>query len=75
MTQIADYLFRLWDAAHMSFQTVRTNAGLTQAGMAMRFCMPRRTVENWCSGDRPVPDYVRLMMMEALGLVSREITP
>ncbi|MBQ7344501.1 MAG: helix-turn-helix transcriptional regulator [Oscillospiraceae bacterium] len=71
----AAYLGQLWDVAHMSVQDIRTAAGLTQAAMATRFCVPKRTIEDWCSGTRTPPDYVRLMMAEALGLIRRLSKP
>lgn len=46
-------------------------AKLTQAALAARFGIPKRTVENWCSGANKCPDYTRRMMCELLGLLSR----
>ena len=75
LLRIADYCGKLWDAAHMSVRQIKDAAGMTQAQLAERFCMPKRTIENWCvSGgkeSRKCPDYIRLMMLEALGIVSR----
>ena len=67
----AAYLGCIWDVAHMTIQDIRTAAGLTQSAMAARFCIPQRTIEDWCAGKRTPPDYVRLMMAEALGLTHR----
>ena len=46
-------------------------ANLTQSALAARFGIPKRTVENWCSGANKCPDYTRRMMCELLGLLSR----
>lgn len=67
----AAYLGRIWDVAHMTIQDIRTAAELTQSAMATRFCIPKRTIENWCAGDRSAPDYIRLMMAQLLGLLVR----
>lgn len=49
-------------------------ANLTQSALAARFGIPKRTVENWCSGANKCPDYTRRMMCELLGLLSRPET-
>lgn len=77
LLRIADYCGNLWDAAHMSVRQIKDAADMTQAQLAERFCVPRRTIENWCvdgsKEGRSCPDYIRLMMMEALGIISRSI--
>ena len=69
MIEVADYAGRLWDAAHMSVKAICEAAGLTQAALGCRFCIPMRTVWDWCRGVRVPPDYVRLMMIRLLGLL------
>ncbi len=74
---IAKFCGDLWDAAHRSVRQIKEESGMTQAQLAERFCIPRRTIENWCAvggkESRPCPDYIRLMMQEALGFVDRNI--
>lgn len=60
-----------WNAAHMDIKFICRSANLTQAALAARFGIPKRTVENWCSGINKCPDYVRLMMCELLGIAHR----
>lgn len=67
----ADKLGQIWDIAHMSVKGICQAAGLTQAALAQRFCIPLRTVEDWSRGARKCPDYIRLMMAEALGIITR----
>lgn len=69
LLEIAGYVGRLWDAAHMSVKDICEAAGLTQAALGCRFCIPMRTVWDWCRGVRTPPDYVRLMMVQLLGLL------
>lgn len=64
-------LGELWDAAHMSVREIRSFTGLTQAAFCMRFCIPKRTLENWEGGKRSCPDYVRLMLAELSGAYIR----
>lgn len=61
----------LWDAAHLTIRDIRAHTGLSQAAFAVRYCIPRRTVENWESGDRQCADYVRLLLAEAAGMYVR----
>lgn len=67
----AYYLGQLWDAAHMTVKEICRAFGLTQAAFAQRFCIPKRTIEDWCRGARKCPDYIRLMVMELLGIIKR----
>ena len=62
---------KIWDAYHKSVKDIAAEAGLSQRKLADRFCIPIRTVEDWCAGKRTPPDYVRMMMQECLGLLKR----
>ena len=62
-------LGEIWDAAHRNVKGIAAAAGMSQRKLAERFCIPYRTMEAWCMGDRVPPDYVRLMMQECLGLI------
>ena len=53
----------------MSIDDIRKTAGLTQAAMAKRFDIPKRTIENWCRKVTRPPEYVRFMLLEILGLL------
>lgn len=61
-------LGHLWDAAHLTIRDIRAHTGLSQATFAVRYCIPRRTIENWESGDRQCPDYLRLLLAQATGI-------
>lgn len=67
-----DQIGGVWDAAHRSVREIADLSGLSQRKLADRFCIPYRTVEDWCRGVRTPPDYVRLMMQECLGILSRD---
>lgn len=64
-------LFEFWDACHRSMKDIASDAGLSQRKLAEHFCIPYRTVENWCGGQNECPLYVKLMMQECLGLLHR----
>lgn len=68
--QLVSRLGEIWDVAHLSVAEIRTATGLSQAAFGARFCIPRRTVQNWeLRGS--CPDYVRLLLAQAAGLFQR----
>lgn len=66
-----DNLGSVWDAFHRTVRQIASDAGLSHRKLAERFCVPYRTMEDWCSGVSSCPDYTKLMMQEILGLISR----
>ena len=57
----------------MTIRDLRTAYGLSRMDFSRRFCIPIRTIENWeCTGTnaRECPTYVRLLIAEALGLMT-----
>lgn len=67
-----DEIGKIWDVAHMTIRDIRQYTGLSQVKFAIRFYIPRRTVEDWESGARTCPDYVRLLLAQAAGLFERK---
>lgn len=53
----------------LTIREICAAANLTQAALAARFQIPKRTVEDWCTGRRTCAPYIRLMMCELLGLI------
>lgn len=64
---ISDLLHAIYRAAHITVREIRTHTGLTQAAFALRYHIPKRSVENWEGGTRACPDYVRLMLAQLTG--------
>lgn len=61
---------------HVTYMTPReliAEAGLTQTTFARRFRIPLRTVQDWCGGRREMPEYLKFMAAEILGLLQVEI--
>lgn len=50
----------------MNLKEARMHAGLTQAEMSERFEIPKRTIENWETGQRKCPVYVEKLIVEKL---------
>lgn len=63
-----DAIGSIWDAAHLTIRDIRAKTGLSQAAFGERYCIPRRTIENWESGTRSCPPYVRLLLARAVGM-------
>lgn len=67
-------LGNIYDAVHRSVKEIASEAGISVRAMAIRFCIPQRTVESWCGttgAARQCPMYTRLMMQECLGMLTR----
>lgn len=64
-----DQLRAIYTAVNRPVRAIVAAAGLSQAAFAERYCIPKRTVENWCSGSRECPIYVRLLLQRAEGLL------
>lgn len=50
----------------MTIKEICEKYSLSQTGLAKRFGIPLRTVQNWAGGQRPAPVYVVNMMVELL---------
>jgi len=69
---IADYCMRVYEIAHMEIKEMIKKANMTQTVFAERFCIPKRTVENWCgktSAARKPTDWQRLLIARQLGFI------
>ena len=53
------------------FKNARITAGLTQQQMSDILKIPKRTIENWESGQRIPPEYVKLLVLEKLERISK----
>lgn len=68
---IGQEIAKIWDTAKISVKEIRAKTGLSQAKFAEKFCIPKRTIENWESGVNEIPDYTRLMLAEVTGTYSK----
>lgn len=63
-----DQLRSIYAAVNRPVREIVSAAGMTQAAVTVRLCIPRRTLQDWCRGVRECPPYTRLMMQQCLGL-------
>lgn len=64
-------LGEIYDACNRSVRDIVAATGMTQRAFAERFCIPYRTVEDWCTGKRECSIYIRLMLQECIGILRR----
>lgn len=65
-----EVLRTIYAAVNRPVREIVAASGLSQAAFAERYCIPRRTVENWCGGSRDCPLYTRLLLQRAEGLLN-----
>ena len=53
-------------------KTARKTAGLTQQGMADRMLIPKRSIENWETGERTPPPYVQRFVLNELESLKKD---
>ena len=63
-----DQLLSIFQASKMTVPEIAKEAGLNITGMAYRFAVPYRTMQDWFSGARECSLAIRLMMQECLGI-------
>ena len=72
-TKRREYLGQVWDVAHMTIRDLIEKAGYNQSSFARRFCVPLRTVQNWCtdsgSAGRDCPPYIKLGFARQLNMI------
>lgn len=67
---LAPALQTLWRVANAPLRDIIKEAmGLTLAKAAVRWCIPRHSLQNWCDGRSAPPPYLRLLLAEAAGLL------
>ena len=62
-------LRNVYEVANMTLPEMRKATGLTQEKFAQRFGIPKRSIENWEGEQSTPPQYVRLLIADALGFV------
>ena len=56
-----------WDLYHINIANIINVSGLSRAQFGFKYCIPIRTLEEWCKNDTS-PDYLRLFLLKDLGL-------
>lgn len=61
----------IWKASQMSIRDMVASTGSTQESFGREVGIPRRTIQNWCTGQRSCPEYVRFLLAEHYDLFNR----
>lgn len=64
-----DVLRGIFDAAHMNMGDIIKKSGKKKAEISHYFCIPIRTLEDWCSGRSTPPAYIRLVLIRKFDLI------
>lgn len=68
--QVINMLENIYRAAHLSVKDIISASGKRKADVGYIFCVPIRTLEDWCSSKNKCPSYTRLMMIRKFGLLN-----
>ncbi len=71
--EIVHDLDNIWDIAHITFKELLSRAEITMTECSTRFCIPFRTIQDWCAGRRTPPRYIILTIAEIVGVLNIEI--
>jgi len=63
-----DALKCIYDYSNITINDILKEHGFTNATFSHRFCIPISTVECWVSGKRECPAYLKLLILELLGV-------
>lgn len=63
-----DQLCAIYTAATRTVREIVGASGLTQTAFAECWCIPLRTVQDWCRGVAKCPLYTRLMIQQCMGM-------
>ena len=64
-----DVLSGIYNVAHMDMTTIIKASGWKRSEISHYFCIPIRTLEDWCYNKSTPPPYVRLMMIRKFDLL------
>ena len=66
-----DWIIQYWQAVHRPMSEVIELSGMKLAQFAQEFYIPKRTVEDWKAGKRPILPYTKMLIQESLGIFQR----
>lgn len=65
---IYDTLSMVYNNSKLTVSDLLNKYGMKKAALSHRFCIPIRTVENWCNGSGKCSPYIIIMIMEGCGI-------
>ena len=67
-----DWIIQYWQAVHRPMCDVIELSGMNITQFSKEFYIPRRTVEDWKAGKRPILPYTKMLIQESLGIFQRK---
>lgn len=67
--KVISFLEGIHDKIWMPFNDILSNSGFSKAEFSRRFCIPIRTVEDWYSGKRKMPEWAKKLIIEKLEIM------
>lgn len=64
--EVGPLLQTIYGMVNSDLKTIREKYGYSRAAFSRLFAIPIRTLENWDSGSRKMPDYVKTLICYAL---------
>ena len=65
---IYDTLSLVFEKANLDINDILKICNMSKAALSHRFCIPIRTVENWCNGSGKCASYILLMIFECFNI-------
>ena len=65
-------LNNIWCAAHMAFNEIRMAVNLTQEQFSKRYCIPKRSIENWEKETKTCTLALKLLLEKEVGVLVRK---
>ena len=63
-------LSEIFDKQHMTFKEILEAASKTKAEISHSFCIPIKTIDDWYTGRRKCPSYIRLNILRQYHLIN-----
>lgn len=63
-----DTLKMIYDVSKLTIIDFLNKYGIKKASLSHRFCIPIRTVENWCNGNAKCSPYIIIMILEGYNI-------
>lgn len=63
-------LENIHNSARISIGEIIKNSGLRKSQISYQFCIPIRTIEDWCAGKNKCAPYIKLMLLRYFNMIT-----
>ena len=68
-----DIINTMLKVCYIPFKDFLRECGFTQARLSKEFRIPKRTIDDWCSGRNTCRTYLRILLAERIGIITRRL--